>query len=230
MPLFLSCRAAIRAKTSVTAARVQPDSTKAEELRRLARDYLAMAERLLDPEPPVLVAIGGFSGSGKSTLARALAASVGRPPGTLVVRSDEVRKRLCGVTPSSRLGPEGYSQTINERVYTVLAEQADIVIRTGQSAIVDAVYARPSDRLAIEQRAATLGVRFVGIWLDVPEAMLIERTEQRHDDLSDANGSVIRTQVAQGTGHLAWHRIEASMPPDAVERAAAARLRHRYGA
>jgi aminoglycoside phosphotransferase family enzyme len=82
MPLFLSCRAAIRAKMSVTAARVQPDSTKADELRQLARDDLAMAERLLDPEPPVLVAIGGFSGSGKSTLARALAPSVGRPPGT----------------------------------------------------------------------------------------------------------------------------------------------------
>jgi hypothetical protein len=230
MPLFLSCRAAIRAKTSVTAARFQPASKRSDELQQLGRDYLEMAGRLLNPEPPLLVAIGGFSGSGKSTLARALAPSVGRPPGALVLRSDEVRKRLCGVTPSSRLGSEGYTQTINARVYTALAEQAHTVIRTGHSAVVDAVYARPSDRLAIEQVATALGVPFVGIWLDAPAATLIERTEQRQHDLSDANGSVIRMQVAQGTGDLAWHRIQASMPPDAIERTAAAWLRRGDGA
>jgi aminoglycoside phosphotransferase family enzyme len=67
MPLFLSCRAAVRAKTSATAARMQSDARQAEELRQLARTYLVLADRFLTPSPPVLVAVGGFSGTGKST-------------------------------------------------------------------------------------------------------------------------------------------------------------------
>ncbi len=39
----------------------------------IARDYLAMAEALLHPQGPCLVAVGGFSGTGKSMLAHGLA-------------------------------------------------------------------------------------------------------------------------------------------------------------
>jgi aminoglycoside phosphotransferase family enzyme len=52
VPLFLSCRAAVRAKTSATAARLQPDVRRQNELQTLAREYLAMAERLLHPPGP----------------------------------------------------------------------------------------------------------------------------------------------------------------------------------
>ena len=49
VPLFLSCRAAVRAKTSATAARLQPDARRGSELQRLAREYLAMALRCCMP-------------------------------------------------------------------------------------------------------------------------------------------------------------------------------------
>src|SRR6266545_136468 len=42
MPLFLSCRAAIRAKTNATALAVQTDSARGRELQTSAREYLAM--------------------------------------------------------------------------------------------------------------------------------------------------------------------------------------------
>src|SRR6185503_17195797 len=45
LPLFLSCRAAVRAKTSATAAQLQPDAQRRCELEAAAREYLAMAER-----------------------------------------------------------------------------------------------------------------------------------------------------------------------------------------
>ena len=49
LPLFLSCRAAVRAKTSATAAQLQNDVQRRNELHGLAREYLAMAEQLLHP-------------------------------------------------------------------------------------------------------------------------------------------------------------------------------------
>src|SRR6185312_5129860 len=55
MPLFLACRAGIRAHTNKD------------------QSYLDLAARLLDSPRPWLVAVGGLSGSGKSTLAEAIA-------------------------------------------------------------------------------------------------------------------------------------------------------------
>ena len=216
LPLFLSCRAAVRAKTSATAARLQADPLRSSELQELAREYLTMAEDFLHSHRPCLVAIGGFSGTGKSTLALGLAPSVGAAPGAVVIRSDEIRKQLYGVPPLHRLGPEGYSSEMSERVYATVAERASTAVRAGHSAIVDAVYARPDDRQTIERVAANVGVSFVGIWLEAPDSTLVARVEQRNNDASDANAAVIRVQLQQGTGVLTWHRVEAAPLSDIV--------------
>ncbi|MEQ1573775.1 MAG: AAA family ATPase [Vicinamibacterales bacterium] len=229
LPLFLSCRAAVRAKTSATAARFQNVSERAMELRELARDYLALAESLLHPPAPCVIAIGGLSGSGKSTLALRLAPSVGAVPGAVVVRSDEIRKSLCGVPPLERLGPEGYTPELSRRVYATAVERAAAMVRTGHSAIVDAVFARPQDRAAIEAAAASASVPFVGVWLDTAEALLIERSQRRRCDPSDADADVIRAQLAEGTGVIGWHRIDASPGPEAVLRQAILHARRRLG-
>jgi predicted kinase len=210
MPLFLSCRAAVRAKTSATAALVQLDARQVSELEQLAREYLAMAERLLHPPSARVIAIGGLSGSGKSVLAMALAPSIGAVPGAVVIRSDEIRKRLCGVEPLQRLGPDGYTPEVSARVYATVEERAHLVVKNGHSAIVDAVHARPADRQAIERIAAAAAVPFTGIWLDAPEEVLIARATQRRLDPSDADESVIRMQRAQDPGVIDWHRIDAS--------------------
>ena len=182
---------------------------------------------MLSPPPPCLVAVGGFSGSGKSTLALALAPSIGAVPGAVVIRSDEIRKRLFAVTPLTRLGPEAYTPEVSRRVYASAAEQATAVVRSGHSAIVDAVFARPSDRAAIERAAATGSVPFAGIWLDAPERDLLARAAGRGADPSDADASVIRAQLAQDTGPIAWHRIDASAGPAIVLQHATELLGHR---
>ena len=81
LPLFLSMRAAIRAK--VTAARLDqvtpsplPESEREGErsaIERRTRKYFEFARGLIAPPAPVLIAVGGLSGTGKSLLARALA-------------------------------------------------------------------------------------------------------------------------------------------------------------
>ena len=177
LPLFLSCRAAVRAKTSATAARLQADPGRRSELDTMAREYLAMAEQLLHPAPShASIAIGGFSGSGKSTLAMALAPAVGTVPGAVVLRSDEIRKKLCGVQPLDRLGPDSYTPTCTQRVYAVLADQADAVVHAGHVAIVDAVYREAGGSRPHRPDRRQRLVPFVGLWLDAPEPVLISRS------------------------------------------------------
>jgi uncharacterized protein len=200
----------VRAKTSATAANLQSDPSRRSELQALARDYLAMAVTLLHPPAPCLVAIGGFSGSGKSTLAVELAPSLGAVPGAVVTRSDEIRKRLCGVEQLVLLGPEGYTADVSRRVYGTVAERAGVIVRGGHAAIADAVFARPADRSAIEQVAVDAGVPFVGIWLDAPESIQIARSERRQLDPSDADTTVIRQQITQDTGPIRWLRVDAT--------------------
>ena len=210
MPLFLSCRAAVRAKTTATTARLEVDADRRLELQSRAGEYLTMATELLDPAPPRLIAIGGISGAGKSTLAMALAPLMGSPPGAVVIRSDVIRKKLCGVTPLTRLGPEGYTDAVNRRVYAVVTEQADKVVRAGHTAIADAVFAKAADRDAIEHVACAAGVPFVGLWLEAPVAELLSRIEGRTGDVSDAGIEVIWQQLAHRLESLHWHRLDAS--------------------
>jgi aminoglycoside phosphotransferase family enzyme/predicted kinase len=216
LPLFLSCRAAVRAKTSATAATLQADASRRRELQVLAREYLRMADQMLRHRDAGLIAIGGLSGTGKSTLALALAPSVGPVPGAIVLRSDEVRKHLCGVAPTMRLGPEGYVPGVSQRVYGTLAERAALVLERGHSAIVDAVFARPEDRDAVERVALDADVPFVGVWLDAPEAVLAGRVRRRGPDASDADTAVVRAQAAQGIGRVSWQIVDGTRPTDSV--------------
>ncbi len=190
----------------------------APALEEAARQYLALALDLLRVRNSCLVAIGGLSGSGKSTLARRLAPSLGMAPGALVVRSDEVRKRLCGVGPLARLGPQGYTVEVSARVYETLVEAATTIVRSGHAAIADAVFARPSDREAIERTAASAGIPFVGIWLDAPESIRVARSEARRFDASDADSRLIRQQGAAESGLIQWHRLDGALPAEEVER------------
>lgn len=212
MPLFLSCRAAIRAKTSATALRVQTGPARVQELAAAAREYLAMAGRLLRPPAPCVVAIGGLSGSGKSTLARAIAPSIGPVPGAVILRSDVVRKRLCGVPMLARLGPEGYTTEVTDRVYTTLRERAARIAQHGHAVVVDAVFQRPAEREAIEAAVRRLGVRFMGLWLDAPVEVLRERIRHRRHDVSDADAAVLELQLTRDPGTISWHRLDATGP------------------
>jgi len=216
MPLYLSCRAAIRAKTSLTAANLQSEADCRDQLRRTAGEYLGMAQRLLAASSAGVIAIGGFSGAGKSTLARAVAPFVGPVPGAVLLRSDEIRKQQCGVGLLDRLGVAGYSEEASQHAYNTIVRRAAAVARGGYGVVADAVFARPCDREHIEQAAAAAGVPFVGLWLEAPASVLIRRSEERHADASDADAHVIRNQITEGTGPLPWPHIDASSTPDEV--------------
>ncbi len=148
LPLFMSLRAAIRAK--VTVARLE--NAKPEErdgIAKAAQRYFRLACELIAPPAPALIAIGGLSGTGKSVLARDLAPDVSPAPGAVLLRSDVERKTLFGVGETERLPPEAYSLETNAKVYASLVAKARRIIAAGHSAIVDAVFAREGERAAI---------------------------------------------------------------------------------
>jgi predicted kinase len=208
LPLFLSCRADVRAKVGVAAAAVQADPEAASRLRIDAKAYLALAERLLRPAPPVLVGIGGLSGSGKSTLAAALAPAVGAVPGAIVLRTDVIRKRMFGVDPLHRLPGHAYEPAVTERVYARALHAAEACLRSGHAAIVDAVFADERHRVAVERLAREAGTPFRGVWLDVPCDVAIDRLATREADASDATADVLRTQMRRDPGRIGWARLD----------------------
>ncbi|MGE3276903.1 MAG: AAA family ATPase [Vicinamibacterales bacterium] len=220
LPLFLSCRAAVRAKTSATAAGLQDTEAAAAALRRAARDYLAQAAALLAPQPARVIAIGGLSGTGKSALALRLAPGLGRAPGALVLRSDEVRKALLGRALHERLGPEGYTPEVSERVYASIATRTRLAAAAGHSVIVDAVHADPASRAGVEAAARSAGVPFAGLWLEAPAATARARLAARRGDVSDATPAVLDWQREQQTGPIDWPRVDAAGTADLTERLA----------
>ncbi|MEX2616263.1 MAG: AAA family ATPase [Alphaproteobacteria bacterium] len=209
LPLFLACRAAIRAHTAVAAARTQPDTAKQQSLEAEACAYLDLACTFLEPRAAQLVAIGGLSGTGKSTVAGKVAPSLGRAPGALVLRSDVMRKRLFGVAPETRLDPTAYTRAISERVYDDIAERAALALDAGHCVVADAVFAREAERTAIAAVGRSCGVRVTGVWLDAPAAVLESRVAARRNDASDAGPAVVRDQLDYDLGVMDWHRVDA---------------------
>lgn len=207
LPFFLSVRAAVRAKIVATAASLAARGTEAEAAEAVS--YLDLAIAALEPPPPRMMAVGGLSGTGKSVLARALAPHLGAVPGAVVLRSDVTRKRMFGVAPTERLPEEAYRPEVTERVYALLAERAAAVLAAGHAVVVDAVSARPDERLALEAVAARAGVRFDGFWLEAPLPVRLARVAERRGDASDATAAVVRRQDSYDCGPLGWLRVEA---------------------
>lgn len=209
LPLFMSLRAAIRAK--VTAAR-QVHADAPGEAAQSARDYFALAERLIAPPSPRLIGIGGLSGTGKSLLARALAPEIAPAPGAVLLRSDVERKALFGVAETERLPPEAYSREAGRRVYAVLIAKARRVVSAGHSAIVDAVFADARERAELHQVAN--GAAFHGLFLTADLATRIARVGERIHDASDADVKVARSQEHYDLGTIDWTIVDASLTPE----------------
>jgi len=212
LPLFMSLRAAIRAK--VTAARLKQADQDRQRIGTSAVRYFELALTLLAPVTPQIICTGGLSGTGKSLLARALAPGLPPAPGALVLRSDVERKSLFAVREDATLPKEAYRPEVSGQIYGILNDKAARAARAGHSVIVDAVFARPDERAAIEGVAREAHAAFHGLFLTADLATRLKRIGGRRGDASDADASVARLQEEFELGAMSWTSVDASGTPE----------------
>jgi hypothetical protein len=209
LPLMLSVRAGVRAHVAAHSGDLD-----------LSRAYVEAAIAHLSPAAPVLAAVGGFSGSGKSSFARSVAPGIGPAPGAVVLRTDEVRKRLTGAGPVDRLDRAVYTPEFYARVYDTLFDTARAALKAGRGVVLDATFTRGDLRARAEALAREVGVPFHGAWLTAPQAVLEARVAARVGDASDADIEVLRDQIARHGGEpVEWPHVDATAPTDEAAKA-----------
>ena len=135
-------RAAVRAKVALLSAPAEapgassgdsPDTRSASLPGGLQR-YLSVATALAAPpaRPPWLVLTCGLSGSGKTVVAGALAERLGG----IRLRSDVERKRLAGLPPTARGGPDLYTPQAGAATYARLQQLAADALAAGVPVVV----------------------------------------------------------------------------------------------
>jgi uncharacterized protein len=218
LPLFLTQRAAIRARVTANLAGLHAPHRAA--LVQDAQRFFAAARDFLESQSLHLVAVGGLSGSGKSTLARQLAAAIGRAPGALHLRSDVERKTMFGVGEFEQLPKAAYEPEVSANVYERMRLLAETALQAGHSVIVDAVHAKVEERDAVAAIARQTGATFTGLWLEAPVDVRASRVTERKGDASDADASVVKTQAEWDLGAMTWTRLQVGAPIDDLVREA----------
>ncbi|MBW8881854.1 MAG: AAA family ATPase, partial [Asticcacaulis sp.] len=128
-----------------------------------------------------------------------------RAPGAVILRSDEIRKRLWACPEYEALPKDAYTSDENHRVYNEMLSLAETVAAAGQSVVLDATFREPQWRGRTEDIARQAKIPFRGIWLSVPAPERIARIAARTRDVSDATADVAERQQAVDPTTVSWH-------------------------
>lgn len=166
-----------------------------------ARERFALAHRYTRTErAPRLMITTGVVGSGKSTVARAVAARLG----AIVVRTDAVRKRLEGLSPTTHrpaaAGEGLYTPEMGRRTYAEALRLAGALLAAGWPVLVDGTFSTAAERQQARELAARLRRPFASLWCDAPDAVLHARLRRRAADpreVSDAGPELLAPHRAR---------------------------------
>jgi aminoglycoside phosphotransferase family enzyme/predicted kinase len=202
----LVCRALVRAQ--VTALRASGGA--GEPARVTSAAYRALAAQVTHGASPRLAITHGLPGSGKTSVARALADAAG----AVMVRSDVERKRLFGLAPLDRSGPEAglYTADATARTYRRLLEVARVVLACGWPVVVDAAFLRAEERATFASLARAARVPFTILDCTAAEEVLRTRVRARlarGADASEADEAVLERLTAAAEALSASEREQA---------------------
>jgi aminoglycoside phosphotransferase family enzyme/predicted kinase len=215
---FYRCyRAYVRGKVTSILLQAAPPPERSSQLQRRAESYFRLAahyaERITRPR---LLLTTGLIASGKSTVAEGIAAALGLD----LFSSDHVRKELAGVSPETsqraEYGAGLYSAAATQRTYSTLADLARQALSRGDSVILDASFAKYSERQRMTALAQELKARCCVVECWAPEAALRARLRARErspTSISDAREEILSQfqrdyepmQADEGT---CWMRLD----------------------
>jgi aminoglycoside phosphotransferase family enzyme/predicted kinase len=220
--LYVAYRAVVRAKVAWLRADDGVDGA-ADSARRL----LALAREHLERGQVRLVLIGGPPATGKTTLADALVRRLHWP----VFHSDEVRKELAGVAPTTRartaLDTGIYGPEWDERTYAALLDRARGHLEHGRSVVLDASWSDPAQRAVALRLAASTSSEIVAFRCAVPREVAAARAAERASqwtDASDAAGEIATRLAARFAGWPEARVVETTSTPEVVVAAVLAAL------
>lgn len=197
LDFYQAYRACVRAKVLAFESDSAGDARRTD-VEHESASYFDLAEQYLLPRRAGILLTCGVSGSGKTTLARQAAAHLNG----IMVRSDAVRKHLAGIELLDRSGQASdtglYTPAMTERTYAALRQHAREILTSHRWAILDAVYGRRSERIAMAGLAHELGVPFGILYCQTPRPELERRLNQRHAegrDVSDATAEILDQQL-----------------------------------
>lgn len=211
---YLVYRALVRAKVHALRARQSGiEHAERQRLDHVVREYLKLAAHFAAPFASALIITHGLSGSGKTSATQSLLERAG----AVRVRSDIERKRLHGLSALARSesspGAGIYTKAATVATYDRLRHLAAAIVEAGYLAVVDAAFLKRSERDAFRGAAATLGVPFLILAFDAPEATLRERVARRLGSGADASEADLAVLERQLAGH---DPIAADEMPDTI--------------
>ena len=218
LPLFLACRATVKAKVTAIAAESH------HERRDEARAFLAQAFAYLEQPAPRLIAVGGTPGTGKSTLAQHIAPEFGTACGAILVRTDVLRKQMLGVDVLERLPESAYDDVTTAKTYDEVLNQIAVLLDAGLVAIADATFTNRHFRQRVETLARERNVPFQGIWLEAPLELRAERIDTRRNDPSDATPELIRRFQESPVAPTGWLQLDSSLSLEQLGKAALSKI------
>lgn len=167
---------------------------------------------------PLMIAVGGMSGSGKSTIAAALAEKL---PGSVLLDSDVMMKRMHGVPPETTLPADVYTPENARRFIRYIQHEASNLLKCGKTVVVTGTFLGNEERKRQQKLAGKCDADFIGIYLDAPLSVLYDRVARRTNDASDADQEVVRRQVRKsilGQQGLHWHIVNSARAPADVQK------------
>jgi len=241
LPYYLSYRAMVRAKVSVLRLQQAGVAAEEKrQMLDEFEQYLELASGYAKAQHPVLIVMRGASASGKSTVSRLLLDAVdairirsdverkrlhGVPHGADNDNEDGSEAHTAGQTAAhatTQTAAHNTTQTagINEGIYSAqasvatygrLIECATSVLSAGYSAIIDAAFLKPEQRLPFQQLAEQLGVGYVILEVTAADEVLRQRILARKNDVSDADLDVLNYQLEN------WQPLTADESEHAIE-------------
>ncbi|MCX6399333.1 MAG: AAA family ATPase [Propionibacteriales bacterium] len=203
---FIAYRAFVRAKVGwLRAAQVGADHAPEVD------QFVELALAHLRAGAVKLVLVGGAPGCGKSTLAGAVADRLGM----VVISSDRVRKEMAGIDPAaSAAAPVSqgiYDGEHTAATYRELLHRAEMLVRRGESVVLDASWTRADDRERAASMAGGLSVDVVELRCDVDPATAAARIRTR-TDISDADQRVADALRRRADPWPSSHDIDTGRP------------------